>query len=257
MKYIRVDNIDAQELQVYKNLRDNLFDADNSFVADSPKVVNTLLQTNLEVYSILATQEYYDESIGMLQEKKSIKFYLATKEQMQTIVGHKVHHNCMMHGVRPKLTDIDALGENILMLDAITSSENIGSIARSAAALGINSYLLPLNAPHPYGRRALRVSMGHISKLQVSIYEDIEKTIVHLQKNGYKVYAAEVTQDSISLARVKLSHKWVLLMGHEGLGLSENILKLCDEVVSIEMVEGVRSLNVAVASAIMMYKFKN
>ncbi|MDD2449344.1 MAG: TrmH family RNA methyltransferase [Sulfurimonas sp.] len=51
--------------------------------------------------------------------------------------------------------------------------------------------------------------------------------------------------------------KWALLMGHEGLGISEEILSLCDEVLSIEMAEGVKSFNVGVAASIMMYQLKH
>ena len=257
MNLIPVDDIDTDELQLYHKIRDNVFDELNSFVADSPKVVNILLETDLEIVSILATAEYYEEFSNLIDSKSISKLYLATKAQMQSIVGHKIHHNCMMHGIRPKEVNIDYLDDNILMLDAITSSENIGSIARSAAALGISSYLLPCNAPHPYGRRALRVSMGHTSKLKISIYENIKETITSLKLLGYKVYAAEVTESSTALSKVKVSQKWVLLMGHEGLGLSQEILDLCDEVVTIEMADGVRSLNVAVASSIMMYQFMN
>ena len=97
-------------------------------------------------------------------------FYVATKEQMQNIVGHKIHHNVMMHGIRPKDTPLERLGDHILMVDEISSTQNIGAIARSAAAMGIDSYLLPSYGPHPYSRRALRVSMGHISMLKTHIY---------------------------------------------------------------------------------------
>ena len=257
MKLIDVDDINSGDLEIYHKIRDNVFDELNSFIADSPKVVNILLETDLEIVSILATAEYYEE-FGSLVDAKSIpNLYLATKAQMQNIVGHKIHHNCMMHGIRPKESAINELDNNILMLDAITSTENIGAIARSAAALGVNSYLVPSNAPHPYGRRALRVSMGHVSKLKVSIYEDIKKTILELKELDYRVYAAEVTSDSTLLSKVKVSQKWVLLMGHEGLGLSQDILDICDEVVTIEMADDVRSLNVAVASSLMMYQFKN
>lgn len=255
MKLINVQDINSADLEIYHKIRDNAFDELNSFVADSPKVVNILLGTELKIISLLATQDYYDEFSNLLIDKKIDKLYLATKEQMHTIVGHKIHHNCMMHGIRPSEFDIEDLDDNILMLDAITSSENIGSCARSAAALGVSSYLLASNAPHPYGRRALRVSMGHVSKLKVCIYDDIKESIKILKENGYRVYAAELTSDSTPLSKVKVYKKWVLLMGHEGLGLSKDILDLCDEVVSIEMAGGVRSLNVAVASSLMMYRF--
>jgi len=257
MNLIKIENFNIPYLEIYSQLRDNNFTEDNSFIADSPKVVNILLQTDLEVKSILATAEYYEEFEELI-EKKNIPFlYVATKELMQTIVGHKIHHNCMMHGTRPSISALDELDKNIIMLDSITSSENIGSIARSAAALGVSSYLVPSQSPHPYGRRALRVSMGYVSRLSIHIYDDIFSTINALKENGYKIYAAEVTENSVLLSDVKISKKWVLLMGHEGKGLSSEVLSVCDEVVQIEMASDIKSFNVGVASSILMYQFKN
>ena len=257
MNLIQINDISIPELSIYKNLRDGAFSADNSFIADSPKVVNILLKTQIKVKSILATQEYYDEFGDLLKSKDIASLYVTSKEQMQNIVGHKIHHNCMLHGIRPQNAALEDLGESIVMLDNITSSENVGSIARSMAALGIDSYLLPNTSPHPFNRRALRVSMGHSSYLNISIYEDIKETILLLKRRGYRVYAAEVQENSTPLNDVKVTQKWVLLMGHEGKGISPEILELCDEVVTIEMKEGIKSFNVSVAASIMMYKFIN
>lgn len=254
---IKIDNINAKELQIYHKLRDNAFSEDNSFIADSPKVVNILLESDIEVKSILATQEYYDEFKELLQSRDIPKLYLVTKAEMQGIVGHKIHHNCMMHGVRPLATALEKLGHNIIMLDEISSTENIGSIARSAAALGVDSYLLPTQGPHPFGRRALRVSMGHMAMLKTHLYDDIFATIKSLKELGYRVFAAEVQEGSTPLIEVKVPQKWVLLMGHEGKGISKNILDICDEVVTIEMQAEIKSFNVAVAASIMMYQFQN
>ena len=257
MNFTHITAIDAPELNIYHQFREHAFKADGSFVADSPKVVNLLIEESIKVCSILATQEYYDTHASLLRTINDAIFYVATKEQMQNIVGHKIHHNVMMHGMRPKETALDALGDNILMLDEISSTQNIGAIARSAAAIGIDSYLLPSYGPHPYSRRALRVSMGHIAMLKTHIYTDMKETIHTLKTNGYRIYAAEVTKDSTPLASVKVVEKWVLLMGHEGHGLSKEILSLCDEVVTIEMMEGVKSFNVGIAASIMMYQFKH
>ena len=257
IEFESVDDINIAELQIYQQLRDNVFAKDNSFIADSPKVVNLLLESDIEVNSILATKEYYDEFSHLLNSKNIAKLYLASKDEMQKIVGHKIHHNCMMHGRRPSESCLSDLGEHIIMLDSITSTENIGSIARSAAALGVDSYILSKQSPHPYQRRALRVSMGYISKLKLHIHDDIFQTIKILKKAGYKIYGAEVTPSAIELSKVKVSQKWVLIMGHEGKGLSLEVLELCDEVVKIEMIEGVKSFNVSVAASIMMYKFQN
>jgi len=257
MNFIPISDINAPELNIYHQFREHAFKADGSFVADSPKVVNLLLEEEIEVKSILATKEYYDTYASLLEDKENAIFYLATKEQMQNIVGHKIHHNVMMHGIRPQETALDKLGDNILMLDEISSTQNIGAIARSAAAIGIDSYLLPSYGPHPYSRRALRVSMGHVAMLKTHIYTDLKATITTLKENGYYIYAAEVTPDSTPLWDVQIKKKWVLLMGHEGSGLIQEVLDLCDEVVTIEMMEGVKSFNVGIAASIMMYQFKH
>ncbi|MEA3228698.1 MAG: RNA methyltransferase [Campylobacterota bacterium] len=255
MNYQSVTDINIKELEIYHKLRDNVFQADNSFIADSPKVVNIVLQTEIEIKSILATKEYYNQFEELLIKKNIPIAYIVDKEEMQKIVGHKIHHNCMLHGVRPQQTLLDNLDDNIIMLDAITSTENIGSIARSAAALGVNSYLIPSDAPHPYSRRSLRVSMGHISKLKYHIYKDIFTTIIQLKDAGYKIFAAEVSSSSVKLQDIVVPQKWVILMGHEGKGLSQEIIDFCDECVEIEMNGDVRSFNVGVAASILMYKF--
>ncbi len=257
MNFTTVTDIHDPALILYHQFRENAFRKDGSFIADSPKVVNLLLEEGIEVKSILATQAYYDEFATLVESLHDVTLYLASKEQMQNIVGHKIHHNVMMHGIRPEETALKALGDNILMLDEISSTQNIGAIARSAAAIGIDSYLVPSYGPHPYSRRALRVSMGHIAMLKMHIYSDIKETIRSLKENGYTIYAAEVTADSTPLSKVKVKEKWVLLMGHEGSGLSDEILALCDEVVTIEMMEGVKSFNVGIAASIMMYQFKH
>ena len=255
MNMEKIENINAKKLEIYHQLRESAFRDDGSFIADSPKVVNIILESDIVVKSILATKEYYEEFNELVSAKNIETLYVADKKEMQSIVGHKIHHNCMLHGIRPEPTPLDSLDEHIIMLDAITSTENIGSIARSAAALGVNSYLVPSDAPHPYSRRSLRVSMGHISKLKYHIYKDIFETIRALQESGYKVYAAEVDSNAIKLQDILAPQKWVLLMGHEGKGLSQDIIDVCDECVEIEMSGEVRSFNVGVAASILMYHF--
>ena len=257
MNFIAIEDIRSPELEIYHHFREHAFKADGSFVADSPKVVNLLLEEDIEIKSILATIDYYEKHKELIESRAIPALYLASKEQMQNIVGHKIHHNVMMHGIRPEQSPLGALGSHIIMLDEISSTQNIGSIARSAAAIGVDGYLLPIRGPHPYSRRALRVSMGHVSMLNIHTYSDITETIKKLKEYGYHIYAAEVTEDSTPLASVKVAEKWVILMGHEGAGLSDDTLALCDEVVTIEMMQGVKSFNVGVAASIMMYRFKN
>jgi tRNA G18 (ribose-2'-O)-methylase SpoU len=255
---IKVENIEDNALKVYHALRDKGILNDGSFIADSPKVVNLILEkTDIEVRSILATPEYFKEHAALLASRNIPFMYETSKEEMGKIVGHRIHHNCMMHARRPQDSQLNALGKNILMLDNITSSENVGAIARSMAALGVDSFMLGKSSPHPFNRRALRVSMGYASMLKIHVYEDIKESIVALKDLGYTIYAAEVAENALPLACVRPEGKWVLIMGHEGFGIAEDILALCDNVVTIEMEADVKSFNVAIAASIMMYNFKN
>jgi len=256
MNLTPIDDIDSDAIQIYNRFRDNAFRADNSFVADSPKVVNLLLEAPIVIKSILATQEYYDTHEALISHQDIEYLFVAPKAMMHRIVGHKIHHNVMMHGIRPDETALSDLDDHIVMLDEISSTQNMGSIARSAAAIGIHSYLVPSHGPHPYSRRALRVSMGYVSKLKIHVYSDILTTLEYLKIMGYTIFAAEVTLQSVPLAHVRVPPKWVLLMGHEGAGLSCEILDACDVLVQIEMMPGIKSFNVGVAASIMMYQFK-
>ena len=119
LKTIDIQDINIPELKIYHTLRDNVLDEKKSFIADSPKVVNLLLESDIEVQSILATPEYYDEFHDLVKSKNIEKLYVADKALMSEIVGHKIHHNCMMHGIRPKPNNLDDLADNILMIDNI------------------------------------------------------------------------------------------------------------------------------------------
>ncbi len=252
MNLIPVDKF--EDLQIYGSLRDNAVTADGSFIADSPKVVKMLLQEGWEVRSLLAQESFYRDNAEFLSQFVIPKAYVASKKQMEKITGYNIHHGVMMHGKRPDTYKIDQLDEQIIMLDKLSKNDNVGAIARSAAALGVKSLIAPVQGPHPYGRRALRVSMGYISHLKVNIYDDVFATIAKLKVLGYQIIAAEVHEEAIPLQKLHPPQKWVLLMGNEGDGLSSDILALCDCVVKIEMEPHIKSFNVGIAASILLYQ---
>jgi len=255
MNLTTITDLNIPLLQIYRHLRDNVVTKDNSFIADSPKVVNLLLETSIEVRSILATKKYFEENRKLIEQKEIPNLYVADKNLMKTIVGHNVHHGVMMHGIRPCETPLKEMGDKIVLLDALSKNDNVGAIARSCAALGVDSFVVAQKAPHPYGRRALRVSMGYVSKLKIHTYDDIFFTIKILKADGYKVFAAEAIKKATPLKSVKIPKKWVLLLGHEDNGLSKEILDASDEIVKIEMSADVKSFNVGIAASILLYQF--
>jgi len=254
MNLTQITTLDLPELQIYRKMRGNAFDADNSFVADSPKVVNLLLESDIEVHSLLATREYYDQHAALISSRDIPLLYVGEKALIETIVGHTMHHNVMMHGRRPVNVPLEALGDRIIMLDALANMENVGAIARSAAALGVDAMVMPVAAPHPYGRRAIRVSMGYVSKLKIHRCNNTVETIEHLKSLGYTIYGAEASEDAIGLSTLDtVPDKWVVMMGNEQQGLSPELMTLCDQIVRIEMMPEVKSFNVSIAASIIMY----
>ncbi len=251
----KIYNIDLPQLQIYRTLRGNAFEADNSFIADSPRVVVMLLERGIVPKSLLATPEFYEQNRELIKSRATgAKLFVGSKELLSQIVGRKVHHNVMMHAYRPANIPLEHIGDKIVLLDRLSNMENVGALARSAAALGLDGFAAPASGPHPYGRRAVRVSTGHISRLNVHIYEDLAETIKQLQSKGYRIYAAEVIPDAIPLSQVQnIPKKWALLLGNEEDGISPEILALCDEVLQIEMEPDVKSFNVAIAGSIIMY----
>ena len=250
-----ITTIDLPELQVYRTLRGNLFDRDNSFIADSPRVVLMLLKRGIVPKSILATKQFYETNRETIERyAREATLYVGEREVLGEIVGRNVHHHVMMHAHRPASVPLEDLGDRIVMLERLNNMENVGAIARSAAALGLEGYALPRHGPHPYGRRAVRVSTGHVSRLAVHLYDDPVATIRALQARGYRVYAAEVTPESIPLSQLRdIPPKWVIVLGNEEEGVSPEVVAACDETVQIEMDPEVKSFNVSVAGAIVMH----
>jgi tRNA G18 (ribose-2'-O)-methylase SpoU len=255
MRLIPVDTLDLPELQVYRTLRGNLFDRDNSFIDDSHRVVLMLLERGIRPKSLLATAEFYEQHSETIERYAAdVPLYVGTKETLGQIVGRNVHHHVMMHAHRPESVPIERLGDRIVMLDRLNNMENVGAIARSAAALGIGGYVVPAAGPHPYGRRAVRVSTGHVSHLHVHLYDDPVATIRALQEQGYRVYAAEVTIGATPLSQLRdVPAKWAVVLGNEEEGVPPEVVAACDEAIVIEMEPEVKSFNVAMAGAIVMH----
>jgi len=250
-----ITTLDLPQLQPYRTLRGNIFDTDNSFIADSPRVVLMLLERGIVPKSLLATQAFYEENRATIERYASdVPCYVGTKEVLGQIVGRNVHHHVMMHAHRPESVPLEALGDRIVLTERLSNMENVGAIARSAAALGVDGYAVPERGPHPYGRRAVRVSTGHVSRLQVHLYDEIVPTLEALRARGYRIYAAEAHPKATPLSSIRdIPHKWVLVMGNEEEGVSPETLSACDEVVQIEMEPEIKSFNVAIATSIVLH----
>ena len=138
------------------------------------------------------------------------------------------------------------------MIDDVSDTTNIGSIFRSAAALGMDAVFVGPTACDPLNRRAVRVSMGSVFLIP---WTRLDIGPEELKAYGFKTVAMALRHNSVDISDPILNQepKLAIVMGTEGEGLPIETIDAADYVVRIPMHHGVDSLNVAAASAIAFY----
>ncbi len=142
----------------------------------------------------------------------------------------------------------------IIILDSVRDPGNIGTIIRTAEAMGFNSVFLNVGCADLYSPKVLRSTMGSVFRL--NIYEAISNADIGLFKeNGYTVVSTALSSTAISLKEAIIPEKAAIIIGNEANGISSDILDISDITVKIPMKGKTESLNAAVAAAITMYHF--
>lgn len=150
---------------------------------------------------------------------------------------------------------IQKLQNNIIVLDKIGDPGNLGTIIRVADAAGFKDIFLTKGSVDCYNEKVVRSSMGSILNMNITYMEE-EELIAFLKKENYKIEVTALDKDSVSYTQMKLAEKNAIVFGSEGDGVSQNFLKICDEKIIIPIYGIAESLNVAIASGIILYKTK-
>ncbi len=149
--------------------------------------------------------------------------------------------------------------ETILILDNIRSTHNVGSIFRTADAVGISKIYLVGTTPDPidrFGREQSDVAKTALGAEKNIPWEHADTTLEVLEKYPeYFKVALEQSTDSKDYKSVSLRDKNIVILGPEVTGLPTEILKACDAVAEIPMAGGKESLNVSVATGVFLFRF--
>lgn len=154
-------------------------------------------------------------------------------------------------GICKMLDNKEIVGDHILVLDDIQDPGNIGTIIRSSKAFNVDTIILSTNSVDIYNDKVLRSTQGMIFNMNI-IYGDLFDVIPKLHDNGYMILGTNVN-DGEDVRSVKVS-KFALIMGNEGQGVKPEIQELCDKNLYIKMNSDCESLNVAVATSILLYE---
>jgi 23S rRNA (guanosine2251-2'-O)-methyltransferase len=140
-----------------------------------------------------------------------------------------------------------------IMLDGITDIRNIGGIARTAYCTGVHAIIIPDKGIGALNEDAILTSAGALEKIPVCRVNSLMKAVDELHQNGILVYATEM-KAAKSIAEADLAHPCAIVMGSEDKGIYPALLKICDEKISIPMKGDFESLNVSVATGIILYE---
>lgn len=155
------------------------------------------------------------------------------------------------------MNEIRNISENnfVLYIDKVQDPGNIGTIIRTAEAVGIKDIILKKGTVDIYSDKVLRSTMGSILRMNF-INDDDYSLLQNLKENGYEIIISSL-EDSENLFDAKIINKKVLIViGNESAGVSEEIYNLADRKIKIPMYGESESLNVAVATGIILYEFK-
>jgi tRNA G18 (ribose-2'-O)-methylase SpoU len=232
------------------------------FVAEGGLVVRRLLESNVEVVSMLLTSEWLSRiETSLVSRGEAIEVFVAPKSALESIVGYNLHQGIMAVGRVPGDPDIDLVLAKakrpylLSAIDGLTSSENVGVVVRNCAAFGVHALLVGETSSSPYLRRAVRNSMGAVFSLPVIHAENLAASLESLRKRrGIDGVAAHPHADEAELSSTDLGGDCCLVFGSEGAGVSTAVLNACARHAAIPMRNGVDSLNVASASAVFLYE---
>ena len=212
-------------------------DQERRFLIEGDHLINEAKKQNLVIETISIVDKNAD--------------YFVTKEIMEKISEQKsISYNAAV----VRFISEDSISGNILILDGVQDPGNLGTIIRSCIAFGVSNIILSDNSVDLYNSKVIRATEGMIFNINVLRRKLIE--FIPIVKNlGYKIVGTDV-KNGIDIKDIN-KENIAIVMGSEGQGLSNEVKNMCDDFVYIKMDSACESLNVGVATSILLYEVYN
>ena len=140
-----------------------------------------------------------------------------------------------------------------IILDGVTDIRNIGAIARSAFCFGVHAIIIPDKGVGSLNEDAILTSAGALERIAVCRVNSLMKAVDDLHLNGIKVFASEMTAET-KITKLDFTEPCAIVMGGEEHGIYPALMKICDEKFAIPMPGDFESLNVSVATGVVLYE---
>jgi tRNA G18 (ribose-2'-O)-methylase SpoU len=254
----RVETADDPRLADYRELRDararRRIEGDELFIAEGPTSIERLIASPHRVRSVLVSAEKYERMVTLL-EPLDAPVYVVERSLLRDIVGFDLHRGAIAAADRlphPTLDEVLSTARRIAVLEGLNDPENLGAIARSARALGIDALVLDPTCIDPYTRRTVRVSMGEILFLpscRIGAGDWPTRAFERIHAAGFTSWAMTPSNDADDVWHLDVPDRLAITLGAEGPGLTRATIEATNRRVRLPISPDVDSLNVGAAAA--------
>lgn len=228
-------------------------------IAEGVLVVRRMLTSRFTPRALLGTDRRLTELTADLASRNT-PYYRVSAEVMAEVVGFHLNRGVLAAAQRvpePSFAQLVEGPRTIAVLEGVNDHENLGSIFRNAAGLGVDAVLFGSGCADPLYRRAVRVSMGHALLVPYARAANWPADLFMLRERGFRLLAMTPDPKACPLPEAMATvraEQVAVLVGAEGPGLSEAAMRASDMRVCIPMSRGTDSLNVATAAALAFYE---
>lgn len=240
-----ITSVNNNKIKDINKLKEKKYrDSSNSFLVEGEHLVIEAYRENLiKELIVLDDSNFILDGIPTIKVSSEVMKKLSSMDSYPSVIG-------VANKIREK-----ELGNSILILDDIQDPGNLGTIIRSSAAFGIDTIVVSPKTVDIYNIKVLRATQGMLFHINI-IVRELDSFITKLKQDNYKIYGTKVDK-GVNIKDISINNKYALVMGNEGNGISDNVSKLCDEYLYIKMNDNVESLNVGVATSILLYEIYN
>lgn len=238
MLYSSVDN---ERIKNIKKLYTKKYrDLEGMFIVEGEHLVIEANKKGLLEELILLENTPFSLDVKISYVNEKVMKYISELDTAPNIIG-----------ICKKL-DNSVIGNKVLVLDGIQDPGNLGTIIRSSVAFNIDTIVLGKKCVSLYNSKVLRATQGMIFSINIVEADSLE-IVKELKNDNYQILSTRVDNGK-DIKNININNKFALIMGSEGLGVSKEILNLSDDFVYIKMNNECESLNVAVATSIILYE---
>lgn len=228
------------------------------------KAVTDALQSGKQLERIYLQNTAHGPEIDIIRKLAEEKLVPINKVPVEKLNGFNIdnHEGCVGLISKIQYQDLQQIIDFVvekgeaplfLILDAITDIRNIGAIARTAYCCGVHAIIIPDKGVGTLNEDAIQTSAGALEKIAVCRVNSLMKAVDDLHMNGIKVFASEMTAEK-KIYDLDFSEPCAIVMGSEDKGVFPALMKICDENFNIPMANKFESLNVSVATGMILYE---